>query len=197
MKRRNPAKLPEEDLRRYDWAKATRGRLARRLDPVPQVAAGHSGADEPPFDDSNARRRGVRPLVLSAFRDLVIPRYAHCSSSFFVRGLASSFSPGAAPAARTCMKRCNTSNQNGAARDTAKMLTSNPPTLVTYGVRERLLWRPFDLIDLAGSRGVARTALSRNCSRCDGRASWALGQGRAGLDERRAAEKLRLLPRRG
>ncbi len=71
MKRADPAKLPEGHLRRYDWSKATRGRLAakaakasallRILDP--ELAAR--------FPDSGSVNDALRALVAL---DQALPR---------------------------------------------------------------------------------------------------------------------------
>lgn len=71
MKRRDPATLPEGNLRRYDWARATRGRLSakaakassllRILDPV--LAAR--------FPDSRSVNEALHALVAL---DQALPR---------------------------------------------------------------------------------------------------------------------------
>ena len=63
MKRREPATLPEGHLRRYDWAKATRGRLAARAAKATALLRILDPALARCFPDSQSVNDALRALV--------------------------------------------------------------------------------------------------------------------------------------
>ena len=63
MKRADLAKLPEGDLRRYDWSKATRGRLAAKAGKVSALLRILDPELATRFPDSRSVNEALRALV--------------------------------------------------------------------------------------------------------------------------------------
>jgi hypothetical protein len=63
MKRSDPAKLPEGDLRRYDWARARRGRLATKAAKATALLRILDPALARRFPDSQSVNEALRALV--------------------------------------------------------------------------------------------------------------------------------------
>ncbi len=64
MKRADLAKLPEGDLRRYDWSKATRGRFAAKAGKVSALLRILDPELATRFPDSRSVNEALRALVI-------------------------------------------------------------------------------------------------------------------------------------